>query len=225
MRIPRSIRATVAVGGDRILVSQGTYFPGTTRTASFALVSGVDIFGGYAGYGTANPNAENPSQFPSILSGDIGVAGNNSDNTFHVVTAANVTPATVLDGFTITLGNANGSSTNADGGGLFVSVNGPTIIDCTFFANTATSDGGGAYVSGTSTSFPGSGMFYNCVFASNVASLGAGDFGSDADQVLTNCTFTANASNSLGRAIYISNLTAMIFNSILWADTGAGGGN
>jgi hypothetical protein len=213
----------VAKGGDQILVSQGTYYPGASRSSSFTLVSGVDIYGGYAGYGAASPNAENPLQFTSILSGDIGTVGNNSDNTYHVVTAADVTTATTLDGFTITLGNANGSSTNADGGGLYASILGPTLVDCTFLNNTASNDGGGAYVAGTSTNNEGSGMFFNCVFASNSATLGAGDYGNYAAQMFTNCTFTTNAASSLGRAIYASNVAATLYNCILWADTGSSG--
>ena len=48
------------VAGQTIEVSQGTYLPtsGTDRTATFQLVDGVTIQGGYAGYGQPNPDAQ-----------------------------------------------------------------------------------------------------------------------------------------------------------------------
>lgn len=212
------------IGGDQIDVAQGTYYPGSARTSTFSLVSGVDIYGGFAGVGTANPNAQNPSLYPTILSGDIGTAGVNTDNVYHVVTATSVSAGTLLDGFTITLGYANGSSTNADGAGLYVVGQGPVVMACTFFENTATADGGGAYISeNNSTRVLGSGLFFDCAFISNIASLGAGDTGFEAVQDFINCTFTNNDSNSQGRAIYQDYQTLTVVNCILWGDTGTGG--
>ena len=79
------------------------------------------------------------------MSGDIGVLGNNSDNSFHVVTASAVSAATVLDGFTITGGNANGPYPWYYGGGMYNYNNSsPTLADITFSGNAA-SYGGGMY--------------------------------------------------------------------------------
>ncbi len=66
-----------ALSGDIIQVRAGTYKPssktesGDPRTATFVLENGVKMYGGYNG--------------ETILSGDIGVAGDNSDNCYHVV--------------------------------------------------------------------------------------------------------------------------------------------
>jgi subtilase family serine protease len=213
---------SVATGGDRILVGEGSYYPGTSRSSTFTLTNGVDVYGGYAGYGASNPNAQNPSQYPTILSGDIGVVGNASDNVYHVVSASSDTPGTTLDGFTIEFGNADSSAPIPDGGGLYANLNGPTVIDCTFLDNSAYASGGGVYIAGTSTTHPGSGVFINCVFVGNSAAKGGADSGFDAGQTFTNCTFTQNTSSSAGEALYIQNLTAILTNCILWADTGTG---
>jgi len=73
----------------------------TNRDISFQLQDGVEIFGGYAGWGTANPDARDIALYPTILSGDIGIAGNNSDNTYHVMVGSNTDSSAILDGFTI----------------------------------------------------------------------------------------------------------------------------
>ena len=68
----------VASFGDEIRVANGTYKPdqgaGQTagdRTASFYLVNGVALRGGYAGCGAADPNVRNFATFETILSGDL----------------------------------------------------------------------------------------------------------------------------------------------------------
>ena len=67
---------------------------------------------GFAGNETTLGERSSDSDL-TVLSGDIGTAGENSDNSYHVVYANGVTDA-VLDGFTVTLGRADGS-----GGGMY----------------------------------------------------------------------------------------------------------
>lgn len=50
---------------------------GALCTATFQLVNGVAVRGGYAGPGAADPDARDPDAFPSVLSGD--VAGDDAD--------------------------------------------------------------------------------------------------------------------------------------------------
>ncbi|HWB54205.1 MAG TPA: hypothetical protein VG722_08430, partial [Tepidisphaeraceae bacterium] len=80
----------VANVGDTIEVGQGTYYPtaGTDRTATFELQNGISIEGGFAGYGATNPDQHNAALYPTTLSGDIGAAGDSSDNSYHVVTVS-----------------------------------------------------------------------------------------------------------------------------------------
>src|SRR5829696_3772240 len=66
-----------AVAGDEIRVADGTYRPttGVDRNATFQLKSGVSVLGGYAGVGSADPDARDANGYRSFLSGDIGAAG------------------------------------------------------------------------------------------------------------------------------------------------------
>jgi|GEM_PF-3398517 len=107
-----------AAAGSEIWVAAGTYNPaketgGTgDRFRAFQLKNGVSIYGGFP----ADPapdtdkSARDWKNNPTILSGDLGVKGDNSDNAYHVIhIPADMTldDSAVLDGFTITGGNAN----------------------------------------------------------------------------------------------------------------------
>ena len=120
----------VAQDGDRIWVAQGAYVPDTDgladpREATFQMKNGVTIEGGYAGFGEPDPDARNVELYETILSGDLAdndvdisdladllTEPTRGDNSYHIVTAdTGINSTAVLDGFTITAGNA-------DGGGL-----------------------------------------------------------------------------------------------------------
>jgi hypothetical protein len=92
---------------------------GTDRTVSFALESGVALYGGFAGSETLREQRDWETNV-TTLSGDIGVAEDSSDNSYHVVVALYWVDATAtLDGFTVRGGNADGEIDDAYGGGLF----------------------------------------------------------------------------------------------------------
>ena len=118
---------------------------GTDRTASFTLKNNVGIYGGFAGTETAR-NQRNIATNVTILSGEIGVAG-IADNVYHVVSATGnisnpLTNSAILDGFTITGGNANGTTGNqGNGGGVYVSGASPTLRNITFRDNNGTNGG------------------------------------------------------------------------------------
>jgi len=191
----------VAEAGHTIKVAQSTYRPdqgaGVTsgdRTATFGLINGVTIEGGYAGYGEPDPNARDIDTYTTILSGDIGTAVVNTDNSYHVVTSRETEPNAVLDGFTITGGNANGAVANENFGGGIYNYGSPTVNDCTFSANSANNNGGGMF------NILGSPKVTNCTFNGN----SAGDSGGGMDNytysspILTNCTFIENLAHSGG---------------------------
>lgn len=176
-----------ASSDDIIHVAQGTYFPddgaghtNNSRTETFSLVSGVAVLGGYIGYNDPSPNTRDPSQYPTILSGDIGTVSLNTDNSYHVVTANSsspIPPLTVLDGFTITAGFADDAATNGtQGAGILIkgTNSSPTIANCFLTANSTTSAGGG--IGCTNAGHP---TFVNCRIEGNQATTTGGGLDDD----------------------------------------------
>jgi hypothetical protein len=163
--------------------------------------------------------------YPTILSGDIGTAGSNADNSYRVVTCIGTSSTVVLDGLTITGGNANGITPNPYvGGGMYNYSSSLTLINCTFIANAASDCGGGLY-SGSSPIAPSSPTLINCTFTANAAAQGGGMYNaSNSSPTLTNCTFTANSASSYGGGMYnYSSSSPMLTNCIFWANTAPSG--
>ncbi|MBD3583920.1 choice-of-anchor Q domain-containing protein [Flavobacterium selenitireducens] len=129
--------------GDEIWVAAGTYFPTatTTKTISFVLKDGVNVYGGFNGTETLLSQRDILAA-PTTLSGDIGALGEYLDNSYNVVRANNLTSTIYLDGFRILNGYANGT---IRGGGLLISQStaGNLIVkNCLFFSNRALNYGG-----------------------------------------------------------------------------------
>ena len=200
--------------GDEIWVAAGTYRPtsGSDRTISFVLIDGVGIYGGFAGGETARGQRDWET-YTTTLSGDIGVGGADSDNSFQVVASGAVGGSAVLDGFSITTGNANGLNPYDRGGGLFNSFGSPTISNCTFAGNTA-EYGGGMY------SYDGSPTVSNCTFDGNYAEFGGGMYNHYASTTLVNCTFSGNSASSAGSGIGNSDGSSLMLRNTLLADNG-----
>lgn len=76
--------------GAEIWVPQGAYHPDTgqladSRDATFHLVNKAALYGGFAG--TESERSQRDwIAFPTILSGDIGMVGDSTDNCYTVVT-------------------------------------------------------------------------------------------------------------------------------------------
>ncbi|CCI26266.1 hypothetical protein MICAH_3850001 [Microcystis aeruginosa PCC 9809] len=61
---------------------------------------------------------------------------------YHIVTGSSTNNTAILDGFTITKGNANGTTGNqGNGGGVYVSGASPTLRNITFRDNNGTNGG------------------------------------------------------------------------------------
>lgn len=161
----------IVVPGDEIWVAAGQYRPttGTSRTISFELRNGVDLYGSFAGTETELSQRDIASN-PTVLNGDIGEPGNSSDNSHTVVTANNITTTVIVDGFRIMNGHsAAGSSYN--GGGLRItnSLSGNVVLrQCAMLNNFSGTYGGGLYIASVRLTIE------NCEFNNNQAGSGSG---------------------------------------------------
>jgi hypothetical protein len=213
----------------KIWVAAGTYKPtsGADRTATFQLVSGVAVYGGFAG--TENLLTQRkPTTNITILSGDIGVSGTNSDNSYHIVTGSSTDVTAMLDGFTITDGNANAPSITLKqdrGGGIFNNAGSPTLVNIQITGNAANNYGGGIYNENSSkpslsnvtiennnagrgggmhNTYSSSPVLSNVIFRNNQAVLdyGGGIYNNGGNQTLTNVVFDGNSANQSGGGVY-----------------------
>src|SRR5690606_30572757 len=217
-----------AVGPD--LGGPGAIVPGTTRTASFVLRPGIEIYGGFAG-GETQLEQRNPGTHVTILSGDLN--GDDAawpsttgwtENAYHVVTSTAGTTG-VLDGFTITHGNANGTSTDdMDRGGGLIFLNGanPTVRRCRVIHNRVVFGGGGMYLRAASPTV------VNVVFETNFGASfgGAIDMFSGCAPVFRACSFIGNTAARAGGVEVFGSSTPTLVNCLFRGNsaTGAGGG-
>ncbi len=201
-----------AKAGDQIWVAKGIYFPtiGNDRTKSFVIKDGVSVLGGFSGKEN-NADDRKIENNATILSGAIGEK-TNSDNSYSIVQISKASHKTVLDGFIIEDGNADGVGGTGDkvrcGGGLFTdglfSESVPTIKNCVFRQNMAF-DGGAVYNNGRHGE--ASPTFENCRFENNGARLDGGAVYNDARKngnsrpVFVSCKFVKNEAN-YGGAMY-----------------------
>jgi len=229
-----NLDSAIADACTEIWVATGTYTPqGPTRLYSFALETGTAIYGGFAGTET-DLNQRDTLANPTILSGDR--FGNDDDaynetnnatrseNSIHVVVSKGAIHTAILDGFTITGGNANGSECFTNlisncGGGIYIENSNPTLRNLIIEKNSA-NKGGGIF----STSFPilsnitiinniatnGGGIYnYNStatltdvVFNHNHAWDGGGMYNYNSAPILTNITFNGNSATLYGGGVY-----------------------
>ncbi len=201
----------VVLPGDEIWVAKGTYFPADTiRTFSFVLPdSAVSIYGGFAGTETMLSQRDWVNNV-TILSGEVGVHTVNTDNSYHVVTGDGADSTSVLDGFTITEGEATGSSSNANGGGVYVSSGRPTFVNLLITRNNASTLGGGMYVELSSSP-----ALFNVTFSLNDAQFGGGMAAKVlCNPTLTNVTFTRNDADEGGGMFSDLNSDAILTNVV-----------
>lgn len=184
------VALTAATSGYQIWVAKGTYKPagGIDRSKTFSLKNGVAIYGGFAG-GETLLSQRKPAVNVTILSGEIGSAG-TSDNSYHVVSGSSIGSTAVLDGFTVTGGNADGPEPY--GGGMYdSSFASPTLKNLTFVSNATSFYGGGLYNGNGSSPTLG-----NVKFISNKAGSGGGGLFNyfNSSPTLTDVTFRGNSS-------------------------------
>ncbi len=196
---------TGAVSGEEIWAAAGTYKPTTdpdNRNATFQLIDGVALYGGFAGTETERTQ-RNPATNLTILSGDIdsndtqtpiitditSVSGNTT-NSYHVVTGANNAS---LDGFTVTAGNSNGGGCPGlnCGAGMYNNSISPTVTNTTFSGNSAEYGGGGMF------NWYSNPTVTNVTFSHNFGGLNGGGMENNySNPTLTNVTFDGNTAST-----------------------------
>jgi hypothetical protein len=213
-----------------IRVAQGIYKPyrGNQllgyREATFQLIIGVVIKGGFAGISELDPDVRKVEVYETILSGDLNgddveVAINKDlsdetsreDNSYHVVTGSGTDATTMLDGFTITGGNASGRYPYSRGGGMFNEAGSPSITNCTFTLNSASVEGGGMHNQNSSPSLT------NCTFTMN-SSFGIYNY-RDSHPTVTNCMFIDNCD----RGMCNRHASSPVLNDCMFIDNDGGG--
>ncbi|MGB2807728.1 MAG: right-handed parallel beta-helix repeat-containing protein [Sedimentisphaerales bacterium] len=193
---------------NEIRVAQGIYKPdlgvGITpgdREATFQLINGVALKGGFAGFGQPDPNHRDIELCETTLTGDLNgddipIANPKdlwdeptwAENSYHVVTGSGTDATAVLDGFIITGGNAGGPYPHFNGGGMYNSSGSPTLRNCTIRENFSLGSGAGIR-SGT----PGGPILYSCRLIRNLSGDGYGGGISSNKPTLVNCTVSGNS--------------------------------
>lgn len=221
--------------GDEIRVAEGIYYPTkdikgdstpkNSRTKSFQLKNGVAILGGFSATDAVNRDAK---RYKTILSGDLNrngkVDGFDALHVFYHPQGTFLDPAAVLDGVTISGGNAN-DGTIADGssgGGIYNHGSHPTLIGVTIEHNKALAVGGGifnqkshAIIEGGSirnnSAGAGAGMYNqegspqlsDLIIEKNKASENGGGLASHAGEpALENVVIRENEAHSMGGGIF-----------------------
>lgn len=190
-----------SVAGDEIWVAAGTYRASLAglRTATHTLKTGVGVYGGFGGTESLREQ-RNVAKFPAIVTGDLLLndagSANLTDNSFHVFVGTGAAATSILDGFTIRSGYANGlnASDQDKGGGLLIVGSGaPVVRNCVFTANRCTFGGGAVYI------FNAAGTFSDCRFESNVGGSFGGAFDMNAVAAgFDRCLFLSNSAARAG---------------------------
>ncbi|MCC6726121.1 MAG: hypothetical protein IT258_16560 [Saprospiraceae bacterium] len=178
--------------GSDIWVAEGTYLPTecaicspVERQISFHVPGGVKLYGGFNGT-ESGLGQRKWYAHPTKLSGEIGTES-ETDNSYTVVAFKNADAGTLLDGFVITGGFADGWGTPGSpqraGGAIY---------------NDGSGKGGRSTVE-----------LQNCVFLENYAEEGGAIFNhgymGEAVVELANCTFVSNHAGKGGGAIFTNN--------------------
>ncbi len=218
--------------------------PATDRDNTFLMVKNVQLYGGFAGTeGTLADRDLHIAENETILSGDIDnndnlidpapTSGNLytevsiADNNYHVVVIAGELETALIDGFTITNGNANGGSSNTSsvnsfpirqdsGGGMCNYNSSPNVTNVTLKANSADYKGGGMYNSSSSP------VLTNVTFSENSGLYGGGmENDASSNPSLTDVNLIRNLAILWGGGM-INNSSSPILTNVTLSENSAG---
>ena len=223
----------IAFTDNKIWVAAGTYKPtsdyglgGGSRFNHFRMKNGVGIYGGFAG--TENPstfNLENRNFLTNetILSGDLNDNGVDNNDAYHLVyhpTNIGLNSTAILDGFTISGGNANGTGDHSNGGGIFLHISSPQFRNLTVINNYASQFGGGIYLNGTEFSGKSNIILTNGLIANNSATGYGGVYINSSSPTFNNVTIVKNSATGQVGGFGAGNFSNPVLNNcIIWGNT------
>lgn len=226
----------------QVWVAAGEYIPGSERSDSFRIErNNVQLYGGFPSGGGSWEERDWAAN-RTTLSGDINDSGTLSGNAYHVLwldgeNGGIITSETVLDGFIITGGNADGNQSHSAGAGLHCAgaLEGnecsPALRNLIFIGNSALS-GAGMY-NGAGNKGISRPTLTNVIFVGNFAEeYGAAIYNNGSHEgvsspELTNVTISGNNA-SLGSAIFTTGVAwdvvpitskPKVRNSIIWGNS------
>jgi hypothetical protein len=162
---------TVAISGTEIWIAEGVYYPddgigqiNDDRSSTYILLDGVALYGGFAATETLRTQRDWEANM-TVLSGDIdhetfpditdphgvvtdtdNIQGNNA---YHVTFGQGVNQTAIVDGFSITAGQADGSFISPCdalcGGGMYNDASDPMLAHLIFSGNLSGYHGGGMF--------------------------------------------------------------------------------
>jgi len=226
---------------DDIWVAAGTYTPsGNGRNSTFLISSRVKIYGGFNGTESLLEERDFKNNI-TVLSGDVNendnavilpTESNRSENLYHIVTVKGNLSEAIIDGFTFSGANANGTTLisgtpssqylNNRGGAIFLHTYATNaniklnVENCIFEKNSAsdTSVYANWFSSGV-TDMNHEVNFKNCIFKNNYSAqnsqllfIGSSGFNEFHTGNLVNCLFHNNTSLSSASSIYFFTSTA-----------------
>ena len=214
-----------ATAGDSIFISEGVYTPPDTgRNSSFLLRDRLTIVGGF------DPH-NGISQYEDIvafifnkvtLSGDIGVEGDSTDNSYHVLkdlspgelaTGCRLIGCTVSDG----IANGAGGTEDAQGGGILIRGGRINMDFVTFNGNFAEDEGAAIWADQTIMNF------FQVTIDDNYCNGSGAFYLSDSDLTMES-SFCSRNSAFLGGGIYSLSSKVHILGSFFSNNHAASGG-
>lgn len=195
---------------------EGTYNPTVPagREATFQLITGVAIYGGFLGTESSLTDRDWETNV-TTLSGDIGIEGDTADNSYHVVTGSGTDATAILDGFTITSGNADEIyvDDNRRGGGITNVTGSPTLTNLIFSGNTAYDGAGLANFESSSPTLT------SVTFTSNTSLSNGGGMSNrnNSSPILNDVTFNGNSAVNAGGGMFNFFQSSPILNNVVFS--------
>ncbi|HPQ42098.1 MAG TPA: right-handed parallel beta-helix repeat-containing protein, partial [bacterium] len=227
-----AVRVSEGFSVNEIWTGDGVY-PETV-----VLHSGLALYGGFDGTETTIEDRDLENTI-SVIDGSAAMAG---EPAYHVVTMNTVTDC-ILNGFTITGGNASGIEHQRSGGGIYCYACDDTssISDCRITGNSASDAGGGIFLGYSQIKMARCRIYGNSanqlgggICASDDPYLALNSRGpnrrdtraSDPGPLITECTISGNSSSANGGGICNDDIGSIITNSVIAGNTAAsyGGG-